>query len=188
MKKKAVLLGDSIRLMGYGKRAAELLADEYTVFQPNENCRYVKFTLRLLFDLREEIAGADVIHWNNGLWDTYDPFREGRLFSSVEEYTENILRVAERLQTITPNVIFATTTPVRADTEWWYDRNGAICRYNEAVVPELKKRGILINDLHSLVEPHATEYICEKDWVHLTPAGSEACALQVAEAVRLAGR
>ncbi len=187
MKKKAVLLGDSIRWCGYGNRTAELLADDYTVYQPSENCRYVKYTLRMLFDRREEIAGADVIHWNNGLWDTYDPFHEGILFTSLEEYTENILRVADRLQKIAPHVIFATTTPVRADTEWWYDRNGAIRRYNDAVVPELKKRGILINDLHALVEPHAMEFIREDDKVHLTPAGSEACARQVAEAIRRAG-
>ena len=32
--KKVVLLGDSIRLIGYGKRVEELLGDQCTVWQP----------------------------------------------------------------------------------------------------------------------------------------------------------
>ena len=68
--KKVTLLGDSIRLLGYGAKVAEMLGDEYEVFQPEDNCRYVKYTLRMLFDFKAQIEGSDVIHWNNGLWDT----------------------------------------------------------------------------------------------------------------------
>ena len=48
--KKVALLGDSIRLIGYGTKVPELLGKEYEVFQPAENCRFVKYTLRGVFD------------------------------------------------------------------------------------------------------------------------------------------
>ena len=183
MKKKAVLLGDSIRLMGYGKRAAELLADEYTVFQPNENCRYVKFTLRLLFDLREEIAGADVIHWNNGLWDTSTGLFDdgGKPFTCEEEYVDNMLRIASELLKITPNVIFATTTPVHPD--YPYNNNDVIVRYNEVLVPKLAAMGIKINDLHSIIAPDIENNICQ-DQIHLSETGAQMCAQQVVRMIK----
>ena len=62
--KKVVLLGDSIRLIGYGKRVVELLGDQCTVWQPEDNCRFAKYTLRMLFDEQQNIKNADVIHWN----------------------------------------------------------------------------------------------------------------------------
>ena len=68
--KKVVLLGDSIRLIGYGPKIPELLGSDYQVWQSEDNCRFVKYTLRCLFDWREDIKDADIIHWNNGLWDT----------------------------------------------------------------------------------------------------------------------
>ena len=37
--KKVVLLGDSIRQIGYGKKVAALLEPDYTVWQPDDNCR-----------------------------------------------------------------------------------------------------------------------------------------------------
>ncbi len=48
--KKVVLLGDSIRLWGYGTKVPELLGKDYEVWQPEDNCRFVKYTLRGLFD------------------------------------------------------------------------------------------------------------------------------------------
>ena len=45
--------------------------------------------------------------------------------------------------------------------------------------------GVLINDLYTTVYNHLDEYIGE-DHLHLSEAGIEACAVQVAEAVRKA--
>ena len=106
--KKVVLLGDSIRLIGYGKRVEELLGDQCTVWQPEDNCRFAKYTLRMLFDEQQNIKNADVIHWNNGLWDACDIFGDGP-FSPLEEYVENMLRIAQLLQSYGKKVIFATT-------------------------------------------------------------------------------
>ena len=57
--KKLVLLGDSIR-ENYGMRVKELMEGEYEVWQPDENCRFAAYTLRLIFDYQEQIKGADV--------------------------------------------------------------------------------------------------------------------------------
>ena len=66
---KVTLLGDSIRAIGYGKMVPELLGSDFEVFQPNDNCRFSKYTLRGLFEWDKQMEGTKIVHWNNGLWD-----------------------------------------------------------------------------------------------------------------------
>lgn len=181
--KKVVLLGDSIRLIGYGPRVPEMLGSDYQVWQSEDNCRFVKYTLRCLFDWRENIQDADIIHWNNGLWDTSTGLFDdgGKPFTSEEEYVDNMLRVASELLKITPHVIFATTTPV--NPAYPYNSNAVIERYNAVLVPKLEAMGIKINDLHALVAPNVPEYICE-DMLHLSEAGAMLCAEQVVRMIK----
>lgn len=180
--KKVVLLGDSIRLVGYGPKVPELLGNDYEVYQPDENCRFVKYTLRGLFEWRENITGADIIHWNNGLWDTTNLFSDGKPFTSEDEYVDNMLRVAKELKMIAPRVIFATTTPVRPDYE--YNDNSVILRYNTVIVPKLRAMGLEINDLYSVVASNIDGYIRESDKIHLSEEGARICSEQVAKAIR----
>ena len=42
--KRVVLLGDSIRLIGYGTKVPELLGDGYEVWQPEDNGRFAQYT------------------------------------------------------------------------------------------------------------------------------------------------
>ena len=180
--KKVTLLGDSIRLIGYGPKIPALLGEGYEVFQTEDNCRFVKYTLRMIFDLREQIQGSDVIHWNNGLWDiTSGLFDDGLPFTSEEEYVENMLRVARELKKLGKRIIFATITPVHE--EYTYNQNSVIRRYNEIIVPKLQEMGIEINDLYSLVSQDIERYICE-DKLHLSQEGSELCAKQVADIIK----
>lgn len=180
--KKVTLLGDSIRQIGYGTRVPELLGEDYEVFQPEENCRFVKYTLRMLFDYRAQIEGSDVIHWNNGLWDiTTGLFDDGEPFTSEQEYVENMLRVAKELKKLGKRVIFATITPVHH--EYVYNKNSVIQRYNELIVPKLQEMGIEINDLHATVMQDLYKYIGQ-DQLHLSPEGIEICAKQVADMIR----
>ena len=111
--KKVSLLGDSIRLFGYGTQVSALLGRKIKVFQPKENCRFSKYMLRGLYDWRSELETSDVIHFNCGLWDAGNVVGDGRILTSDEEYKENVLRIAKSLLRFTPKVIFATTTPVR---------------------------------------------------------------------------
>lgn len=175
-------MGDSIRQIGYGTKVPEMLGEEYEVFQPEDNCRFVKYTLRLIFDFKKNIEGSDVIHWNNGLWDIptglYD---DGEPFTSEEEYVVNMLRVAKELKKLGKRVIFATTTPVHYEHP--YNNNNVIKRYNDLIVPKLQELGVEINDLNALVSQDIYKYICD-DQMHLSKAGIEVCSKQVVKAIK----
>ena len=179
--KKVVLLGDSIRLIGYGKPVAEALSHEFEVWQPEQNCRFAKYTLRGLWDWQKELAGADVIHWNNGLWDTCNLFGDG-LFTPIEQYVEEMLRLARLLQQRAPSVIFATTTPVREENP--HNTNEQIAAYNAAVVPRLRELGVAINDLYTPLVADVERYIRADDLIHLTEEGIALCAGRVERAIR----
>ena len=179
--KKIVLLGDSIRLIGYGLKVPEILGSDFTVWQPEDNCRYSVHTLRMIFDMKDEIAGADVIHWNNGLWDVVNDFGDG-CFSPIEVYVTTMKRIAKCHLTLGKTVIFSTITPVRP--EYKNMKIEDIKRYNAAVVPELEKMGIVINDLFGFVYPNMETYITDEDNIHLSEEGISACAKQISDIIR----
>ncbi len=181
--KKVVLLGDSIRMMGYGPLVPEMLGEGYEVWQPEDNCRFAAYTLRMLFDYRKSIEGADVIHWNNGLWDTCDLFGDGA-FTPVEIYAEQLRRIAGILKSYAPKVIFATTTVPHPDMcgHTWE----RIQAFNAAARAVLEPMGILINDLYPLVANEHYEELLLGDLIHLSDKGAQVVATQVAEAIRAA--
>lgn len=184
--KKIALLGDSLRYIGYGTKVPELLKDEYEVYQPDDNCRYAKYTLRALYDWDTEIKGAEIIHWNNGMWDVSDLYGNGRL-TPVDEYVRDMLRIHDVLSTrYTEKIIFATTTPVLEP--YAYQDNAVIREYNAAIVPELMKRGVVINDLYSLIAENIPEYIRDDDHLHLTSKGIDVAAAQVVGFIRKVDR
>lgn len=69
---KILLLGDLIR-MGYAPFAREALAGRADVLYPEENGRFVQYSLRHAQDWKAGLGlsggDVDVVHWNNGLWD-----------------------------------------------------------------------------------------------------------------------
>ncbi len=176
---KVSFIGDSIRIQ-YVPRVSELLGEDFEVFSPKENSRFAKYTLRSLFDMRGEMDGSSIVHWNNGLWDICDLFGDG-LFTSEDEYVNNMTRIADILTERYDKVIFATTTPVSEKNI--YNKNADIQRYNELIVPILKEKGIIINDLFSLVSSDIGRYI-SNDNIHLTEAGIELCAVEVSDVIK----
>ena len=179
---KVTLIGDSLRQQ-YGPRVAELLKDEFEVWQPAENCRFAKYTLRGLFDWRNDMAGSDIVHWNNGHWDLCNLFGDGP-FSTEQEYIENMLRILDILQARHKVIIFATTSPVLRDG---FNTNAAVERYNEIIVPLLRERGVIINDLHALIKTDVERYI-RADTIHLSEEGIKVCAQKVAECIKEAAK
>lgn len=176
---KISLIGDSIR-MQYEGRVKELLGDNYEFFSPDENCRFSKYTLRGMFDWAEGMKGSRIVHWNNGLWDISDLFHDGKLFTPIEEYIDNMLRIADILLDRCDKVIFATITPVTLRNP--YNKNSDIERYNVTLVSELKKKGIIINDLYSAVASDIDKYVSD-DNIHLSEEGIELCAGMVADTI-----
>ena len=178
--KKVVLIGDSIRLIGYGKPVAERLSDSFEVWQPDDNCRFAQYTLRGLWEWKDGIRGADIIHWNNGLWDVCEIFGDGE-FTPIDEYVSTMLRVARLFKERASTVIFATTTPVRPENT--HNKNEVIEAYNAALVPKLREMGIIINDLYTPLAADLYKYI-GNDTIHLSEDGIALCADMVTEVIR----
>ena len=178
--KKIILLGDSIRL-SYGNRVRELLGEGYTVWQPEDNCRFAAYTLRMLFDYKAQLEGADVIHFNCGLWDMCDLFGDGP-FTPLEVYVEQMVRIAKILKTYAPVVIFATTTPP-SPKMWGHDLD-RVRAYNAAAVAALEPLGILVDDLFTPVAEDIDRMISE-DYLHASPYGVEILANRVADCIKI---
>ena len=177
--KKVILLGDSIRL-SYGDRVRELLGEGYTVWQPEDNCRFAAYTLRRLFDCKAQLEGADIIHFNCGLWDMCDLFGDGP-FTPLEVYVEQMVRVAKILKTYAPVVIFATTTPP-SPKRWGHDLE-RVRAYNAAAMAALEPLGILFDDLFTPVAEDIDRMISE-DYLHASPYGVEILANRVADCIK----
>ena len=176
--KKVVLIGDSIRLIGYGTPVAKRLENEFDVWQPDDNCRFAQYTLRGIWDWQEGIRNADIIHWNNGLWDICHLFGDGE-FTPIDEYIDIMLRLARLFKERASTVIFATTTPVRPEN--LHNKNEVIEAYNAALVPKLLEIGIVINDLYAPLSKDVYRFICD-DTIHLSEEGI-ALASDMVEAI-----
>ena len=177
--KKIILLGDSIRL-SYQNRVRELLGPDYTVWGPDDNCRFASYTLRMLYDYREQLKDADLIHFNCGLWDMCDLFGDGP-FTPIEVYAEQMARIAKILKTYAPVVVFAATTPP-SPKMWGHDME-RVRAYNAAAMAALEPLGILFDDLFTPVAEDIDRMISE-DLLHASPFGVEVLANRVADCVK----
>ena len=155
--KNIVLIGDSIRL-GYDKYVKESMQNAANVVFPEENCRFAQYILRNLHYWIEDtgIKEVDAIHWNAGLWDTLRIYGDEPL-TSLETYLEMLDRIQNRIEMLYPNAksIFALSTPVDESgfiKEFEMRCNTDVERYNSAAAKLLSKRGVIINDLYSLIK------------------------------------
>ena len=190
--KKVVMLGDSLR-MSYWKRTAELLADICEVYGPEEICAYAMHTLRRVRGWFREwgLDRADLIHWNNGVWDHHRSAEDGEPLSSPEMYLSLCGRLSDELLRHTDRLVFASTSPAGAGYEYRPDWltglpldgwNREVAEYNALAAALLVRRGVKINDIHGLLTAHP-EFI-GPDGIHLSEAGVEAVARQTAACIR----
>ena len=177
--KKIILLGDSIRL-SYQNRVRELLGSDFAVWGPDDNGRFASYTLRMLYDYREQLKDADLIHFNCGLWDMCDLFGDGP-FTPIEVYAEQMARIAKILKTYAPVVVFAATTPP-SPKMWGHDMD-RVRAYNAAAMAALEPLGILFDDLFTPVAEDIDRMISE-DYLHASPYGVEVLANRVADCVK----
>lgn len=179
--KNVLLLGDSIR-MGYEPYVRQELNGTAAVYAPEENCRFSAYTLNSLRFWLPEFPVPNVIHWNNGAWDYAQIFGFYQPeFTPKNEYIRNMLLIARELKKTGAKIIFATSLPCRPDFP--RAKIEKIIEYNAAIVPELKKQGIEINDLYSAVYPRFMDLIGQ-DGLHLTDEGYAFCGRIVAEKIK----
>ncbi|MEE0866673.1 MAG: SGNH/GDSL hydrolase family protein [Clostridia bacterium] len=203
--KKVMLIGDSIR-MNYQSVVEKELSGEYSVWGPYENCRFAKYTLVELqryivafsqnekeknenidqakitptIDKTDDVIYPDIIHWNNGLWDTGVTYEEDGPLTPIDEYIRDMSIILRELRKMTDKIIFATITPVKSGT---HQDNDIIKEYNNRIIEFMKSENVFINDLGALVSENMDEYISE-DKIHLSEKGKEICGKAVAKCIR----
>ncbi len=190
------LLGDSIR-MGYQDIVANELSDMKVVY-PEENSRFSSYMLNSLRFWLPMMEKPDIIHFNVGLWDTACLYVDDGAFTPIDLYVKNVLSIARELKRYGVPVIFALTTPVNAEdisavatpsvdapeaeTVFKQD-NKRIDEYNKAVSSALKEKGIIINDLFSVVIDRRDKLICS-DGIHMNEVGKRALADAVVKIIK----
>ncbi len=200
---KVLLIGDSIRHC-YQDAVIEELKGEFEVWGNGENNRFAKYTLNELGRIFKEFSDRnmekadaahltptemknaeqtypDIIHWNNGLWDTAIVCEEDGAFTPLPEYLDYMSKILRELRKVTDKIIFATSTPVKPGSlnqvnEW-------ITEYNAAIVEFMKKENVMINDLNAVVAEDMDAYL-RPDKIHITEAGAKACAKAIGDCVR----
>ena len=182
---KVLLLGDSIR-MSYQPLVAEIVQGTAAVSGPADNCQYSLFTLSSLDRWIGALGQPDIVHWNNGLHDCgHNPGRSP-VQIPVDMYRENLQLILPRLRVLTPNVLWATLTPIHPDRPFrdsqWSWRNEEIDRYNAAARELMEANEVPITELHELVWGDVGGFLSE-DQLHLSQAGQMACASAVAQAI-----
>jgi hypothetical protein len=177
--KRVLLLGDSIR-MSYQPLVKAALTNRAEVVGPQDNCRFAKYTLWNLGAWFQELGHPDVIHWNNGIWDVYHLNADVGVFTPPDEYMRDLRRVFMELRKTGAQIIWAKTTPV--DPRFVPCNNPEIDLYNALATDFLVSQGIPVNDLNAVVRQDLASYIGD-DFLHLSPAGQDACARAVVAAV-----
>lgn len=185
--KNIFLIGDSIRFGaegsdGYGIHVAQKLAGKANVYAPEENCRFAQYTLRYLHEWASKVDkdSIDIVHWNNGLWDTLRLFDDEPL-TDIETYGVMLKRVYQRIRLLFPKakVIFALSTAV---IEQWakpdfFRCNSEIREYNRKATEVMEELGVEVNDLYTVSAGFDPSF--HSDWVHF---GTEGCKV-LADAV-----
>lgn len=180
MKKKLLLLGDSIRLH-YEPMIKEKLSGKADVYSSNDNGRFAQYTLCHLHELAREIGCANeinLVHWNNGLWDVRRSFGEDCM-TPPETYAIMLKRIIKRINLLFPQakIIFASSTPV---IERLYDdpaifrTNNDIMEYNAIAKRIMAENNIIVNDLYITAGNFPDDYY--RDATHFTEDGCKILA------------
>ena len=202
--KNLLLLGDSIRV-GYCNFVKEILEGRANVFFPDDNCRFAQYTLRELQRWIADYPEIDVVHWNNGLWDSahlsisgcgddgeaagvtmkplnviadYRYDEEAVTPPDIYEYMLN--RVVIRIKQLCSKaeIVFATTTPVIEEKATnIYRSNAEVDLYNDIARKVMQKHNVKVNDLGGFAKTLSEEY--RRDWVHYNDEGSKLLAGEI---------
>ncbi len=187
--KRIFLIGDSIRV-GYDEYVREQMAGEALLYWPEDNARFVSYTLRYIHEWAAHDCRADeidIVHWNNGLWDTLHLCGD-EVQTDEEGYRLGLRQIIKRLRTVFPKarIVFALSTCV---VEEYYDRaqywreNAAVERYNAIAREVMAEEGVAIDDLYAVSKALPLEWHAP-DGTHYTAEGYRALGQAVADYLR----
>ena len=174
-----LIIGDSIS-MGYTYDVRKKLEDKANVYRIPENGRDTIYGKRMI-QTWTSVRKWDVIHFNWGLWDTLHRMpvggdKKGKIFSTHEEYKENLEKLIPFMKATKAKLIWCNTTPI-PDGKINWDKGDSF-KYNKIAKKIMEDNGIQINDLYSYAIKNIENIQISKD-VHFTSDGSEYLADKV---------
>ncbi len=179
---RVLIIGDSISI-GYTPRVRKLLDGKANVHRPKTNCRWSAFgnenVLQWIGDEK-----WDLIHFNFGLWDWYGWSQENK--STPQTYATSLDGVVRKLKKSGARLIFAVTTPPCVGPERKVKvviTNERADEFNKAARAVMKKHGVLINDLYSVIGNDRAKYQRGENDVHYNEAGRDLLAAQVSKMI-----
>ena len=192
---KVLIIGDSISI-GYTPFVKEIMKDRADVSRPMksdgkpENC---EGTTKGVANIDRWIGDTkwDVIHFNFGLHDLKHVDKvTGKNSNNVEDphqaelkqYKRNLKKITDKLLATNAKLVFATTTPYPEGTTKPLRDFGDETQYNNVALKIMKKKGIVVNDLHTLMLPRMQELQRPVN-VHFTEEGSRVLADQVVNSI-----
>ncbi len=194
-----LILGDSISI-GYGlplKRKLEGIANVYRPMTSKTRPQNCGGTTRGVEQIDTWLGESewDVIHFNWGLHDLKHVTEPGGssisrdesdpVQATIGQYRENMEAIVGKLKATGAKLIFATTTPVVADSSGPLRAVEAPAQYNEAALEIMKKHEIEVNDLYAACVDKLDQLQLPKN-VHFKKEGSEFLADVVASKIEAA--
>ncbi len=171
---RVLLIGDSIS-GGYTLPTRKALAGVANVHKAPENCGPTSNGLKKL-DIWLGDGKWDVIHFNFGIHDRKTP---------TKDYAVRLEQIVDRLQKTGAKLVWASTTPVPAETKDGPTMPAAIVERNAVAAEIMKRRGIATDDLYSTLLPQMGR-VMKPDDVHPNGDGYKLLGEQVAAAIRAA--
>ena len=168
---RVLLIGDSVS-RGYTLAARKALAGKANVHRAPENCGPSANGLKKL-DIWLAGAKWDVIHFNFGIHDRSTP---------PADYQQRLETLVARMKATGAKVIWASTTPVPADTKDGPKAAEQIVEKNRIAAEVMAKQGVAIDDLFTFITPHLAKVQNPKD-VHFNGDGYDLLGKQVAEMI-----
>ena len=179
---RVLIIGDSISI-GYTPRVRKLLEGKVNVHRPKTNCRWSAFgdenVLQWVGD-----GKWDLIHFNFGLWDWYGWKQENK--STPESYEKSLEGIVNKLKSSGAKLVFAVTTPPcigpEKKVQFIVSRERAE-EFNRLALAVMKKHGVVINDLYSVIGKDRAKYQLGENDVHYNDAGRDLLAAQVSKVI-----
>jgi hypothetical protein len=171
---RVLLIGDSIS-RGYTQAVRKAMAGKANVHRAPENCGPTANGVKKI-EIWLGDGKWDVIHFNFGIHDRKTP---------AADYEQRLETLIARMKQTGAKLIFATTTPVPADTKDGPEIVTQIAEKNAIATRVMTKHGVLINDLHAFLAPQLEGIANPKD-VHFNPQGYTLMGQQVAKVIEAA--
>lgn len=171
---RVLLIGDSVS-RGYTLAARKALAGRANVHRAPENCGPTANGMKKL-DVWLGDGKWDVIHFNFGIHDRATP---------AADYVDRLGKIVARLKATGAKVVWASTTPIPADTKDGPKAAEAIVEKNRLAAELMAAQGVQVDDLYAFITPHLAKVQNPKD-VHFNGEGYELLGKQVARVIEQA--